>query len=269
MNDKSVVIQKFHAPQSAEEIKDQVKRIQEVMRGVMKRGTHYDKIPGTPKESLLKPGAEMLLTTFRIAVRPEVEDLSDEDQIRYRVHAHGVHMGTQVTVGEGVGECSSNEMKYKWRIALCQEEYDEAPEARRRIHWKKGYNGVEKVPQIRTEPADSANTILKMAKKRAEVDLCLTALACSDIFTQDMEDVPDNLDQPTHPKANQPPPRSTGGGGTGTATEKQVGLIRMRMNGAPFSETDLCVKFEIEALEALPFAKVNDVLAWIQNGGSS
>ena len=36
--------------------------------------------------------------------------------------------------------------------------------------------------------ADTYNTVLKMAKKRALVDATLTATAASDIFTQDLED---------------------------------------------------------------------------------
>ena len=268
MNDQSVVIHKFHAPQTAEEIKDQVIRIQEVMRGVMKKDVHYGQIPGTPKPSLWKAGAEMLLTTFRIAVKPEVEDLSTDDEIRYRVHCRGIHMGTQIDVGEGVGECSSNEAKYKWRAALCEEEFEATRESRRRNKFQKHYSGggVQTVLQIRTEPADQANTVLKMAKKRAEVDLCLTALACSDIFTQDMDDIPTNLaDQ--HPKAGSQAPRSTNQQHDGNATEKQIGLLRAKMSGAPFSETELCVAFEIANIELLPFNKVNDALGWIQKGG--
>ncbi len=37
--------------------------------------------------------------------------------------------------------------------------------------------------------ADTYNTVLKMAKKRAFVDASLTATAASDIFTQDVEDM--------------------------------------------------------------------------------
>jgi len=39
-----------------------------------------------------------------------------------------------------------------------------------------------------TDLADTYNTVLKMAKKRALVDATLTATAASDIFTQDLED---------------------------------------------------------------------------------
>lgn len=269
MNDKSVVIHKFHAPHTAEEIRDQVTRIQEVMRGVMKSKTHYDVIPGTGgKPSLLKPGAEMLLTTFRISVQPEIIDLSAAGEIRYQVRAHGIHMGTQVTVGIGIGECSSSEEKYAWRAAVCQEEFDDTPESHRRIKYKSGYGGggVDKIPQVRTNPSDAANTILKMAKKRAEVDLCLTALACSDIFTQDMGEGDDQQRPIDHPKAGSQAPRRTSSG-TGTATEKQQGLLAVKCDQQGIGVDSLCRKFGVDDLSQLPFDKVNDALAWIANGG--
>lgn len=54
------------------------------------------------------------------------------------------------------------------------------------------------------------NTALKMAKKRAHVDAIITATACSDIFTQDVEDL---IGQPETPPAVQttitPPTAST------------------------------------------------------------
>jgi len=40
--------------------------------------------------------------------------------------------------------------------------------------------------------ADTYNTVLKMAKKRAYVDGILSATAASDIFTQDLEDIAEN-----------------------------------------------------------------------------
>jgi hypothetical protein len=47
--------------------------------------------------------------------------------------------------------------------------------------------------EVRVDPADVANTVLKMAKKRAQIDMTLTATAASDIFTQDLEDLPEDL----------------------------------------------------------------------------
>jgi hypothetical protein len=141
-----------------------VHRIQEVMRALMKDSIHYGTIPGTPKPTLYKPGAELLLMTFRIAASPSlIEDLSTPDEIRYRVTVRGTHQVTGEIVGEMVGECSSSEEKYRWRKPVCDEEFDETPADRRREKWAKGRDGAYKQKQVRTSPADVANTILKMA----------------------------------------------------------------------------------------------------------
>ena len=97
-------------------------------------------------------------------------------------------------MGSGIGECSSDEEKYKWRKAL-NEEWDETPENRRRLKYGKGNQPgiITKTKQVRTEPADVANTVLKMSKKRALVDACLTTLGASDIFAQDLEDLSEDL----------------------------------------------------------------------------
>lgn len=193
MNDSALAIIEG-APLSAASIRAQVNLIQEVMQSVMKEGTHYGIIPGTPKPSLWKPGAEKLLSTFRIAVDPRVEDLSTPDCIRYRVTAVARSMGSGVELGSAMGECSSDEEKYRWRAIVCQQEFDETPEDRRRSKWKKGKNNsTYQAKQIRTEPADIANTVLKMAAKRAEVAVTLRVTAASDIFTQDIEDLPEEL----------------------------------------------------------------------------
>ena len=174
---------------TAVNVREHVNLIQEVMKGIMKDGTHFGVIPGCKLPSLYKAGSEVLLTTFRIAVSVQVEDLSTPDCIRYRVRTIGTHQQTGIVVGEGIGECSSDEEKYKWRKCFNAKEFDATPESRRRIKFTKW--GEDK--QIRTEPADVANTVLKMAKKRAQIDLTLTATAASDIFTQDVEDIPEEL----------------------------------------------------------------------------
>lgn len=179
---------------TAVEIRAQVQRIQEVMKAVMQKDVHYGIIPGCDKPSLYKPGAEKLLVTFRIGSTPIVKDLSDDDVIRYRVEAKGFSIHDQNYLGSGIGECSSNEDKYAWRASVCDAEWNETPEDRRRNKWKRGKGGsTYQVKQVRTNPADVANTILKMAKKRAQVDLTLQVTAASDIFTQDLEDMPDEM----------------------------------------------------------------------------
>jgi hypothetical protein len=170
-------------------------------------------------------------------------------------------------IGAGVGECSSNEEKYRWRNAVCDEEFNETPEDRKRTKWQKGQNGAYQRKQIRTVPADVANTVLKMAKKRAQIDLTLTGLAASDCFTQDIEDMPEELreaavenEAPRGKPATEAPKSK---GGNGLATEKQRNLVSMKLEQADLSAEALCKHLGISSIPELPFTKVNDALAWI------
>ncbi len=174
---------------TAADVRAQVNLMQDVMQEVMKDGTHYGKIPGTQSKSLYKAGAEKLMATFRLAAKPEVQDLSEGGEIAYRVTVNLLTAGGTF-VGAGIGECSSAEEKYSWRAAVHKKEWDATPENRRRT---KFYRDGKEVQQVRTNPADVANTILKMAKKRAQVDAVITATAASDIFTQDIEDLPEEV----------------------------------------------------------------------------
>lgn len=184
---------------SADQMRERINAVQKVMQAVMKEDTHFGKIPGTNKPTLYKAGSEVLLTTFHMGLRLDIEDLSNGDEIRYRVKAIGFHQPTGTVVGEGIGECSTGEEKYKWRTAVCDEEWEVYPESRRRVKFSRSWNramrsyDILQVKQVRTEPADLANTVLKMAKKRAQIDFTLTALGASDIFTQDIEDLPEEL----------------------------------------------------------------------------
>ncbi|NJB80341.1 hypothetical protein [Xanthomonas arboricola] len=177
---------------TAADVRAQVNLMQDVMAEVMRDGTHYGTIPGTKSKSLYKAGAEKLMATFRLAARPEVEDLSANGEIAYRVTVNLLSANGSF-IGAGIGECSSAEDKYSWRAAICDEEFEATPENRRRLKFSKYQGKVEKKKQVRTNPADVANTILKMAKKRAQVDAVITATAASDIFTQDIEDLPEEV----------------------------------------------------------------------------
>lgn len=174
--------------ETAATVKAQVQLIQEVMKAVMKDGTHYGTVPGCGnKKVLLKPGAEVLMTTFRLAVDPEVEELPTANGFSYRVKVRVTSQKTGLFLGAGIGEASTKEEKYHWRKAVNQAEYDATPEDERRVKYG-SYNGKDsEIKQVMTNPADKANTVLKMAKKRALVDAVLTITAASDIFTQDLD----------------------------------------------------------------------------------
>lgn len=256
-------------PLTAQEVKDHVNLIQEVLAGVMKKGIHHDIIPGTNKPTLLKPGAEKILATFRIAAIPEIEDCSADGEIRYRVTVKGVHQTTDTIVGAGVGECSSAEEKYAWRGVICDEEWEATPESRRRIKWYKGYQNraPSSSKQVRTNPADAANTVLKMAKKRAMVDLCLTATAASDVFDQDLDDLPEEVRQTHQEKQKQANavPRVASGNKGKPATEAQCKLLRAKLSNASKEEKALCMHFEVDQIENLTMGQVNDAIAWIES----
>lgn len=192
---------------SASEIRERVNLVQTVMQGIMKKDTHYGTIPGTPKPTLYKPGAEVLCVTFRIAQEYRIEDLGDALTARFRVTCIGRHQVTGIVLGEGIGECSSAEEKYKWRKAVCTEEFDAYPENMRRLKFSSYQGNVKKVIQVRTEAADLANTVLKMACKRAMIAMTLNVTAASDIFTQDIEDLPEELRQHEAVAQQQPQPK--------------------------------------------------------------
>lgn len=168
--------------------------VQEIMKALMKPNVHYGTIPGAgDKPTLLKSGAELLCMTFRIADEYRIDDLSNGDVIRYRVTCIGRHQTTGAELGSGMGEGSTGEEKYRWRRAVCKEEYEATPSEMRRIKFGKKSGGYYTTEQVRTDAADLANTVLKMACKRAKIAMVLNVTAASDMFSQDLEDLDDVL----------------------------------------------------------------------------
>jgi len=185
---------------SADQVLKRVRAIQQLMDAVMKKDTHFGVIPGTKKPTLYKAGSEQILSMFRIAVDPIVEDLSTEDECRIRVLCRTTEISSGKFLGAGIGECSSSEQKYKWRRIVSKAEWEwfkaNSPD-RTRIkfftYWQNNKRVEGQEEQIRAEVPDVRNTILKMAKKRAQIDATLTVTGCSDMFQQDLEDLPEEL----------------------------------------------------------------------------
>jgi hypothetical protein len=236
----------------------------------MKKDVHYGVIKGCgDKPTLLKPGAEKIMVTFGLSARPTVEDLSTSDCMRYRVTVTLIS-ASGIDKGAGIGECSSDEEKYKWRKAIGKE-FDEAMEDRRRLKWRRGYGGNPdyQEQQIMTNPADLANTILKMSKKRALVDAVLTATAASDCFSQDVEDLPEEyIDQ----KETKTKPVTT------TPQEKPKGEVKMsskaqqtaihKMAGKAFGSQEeltqmMIEKYHTDSTEKLTIGQASEVFEWL------
>lgn len=181
---------------SVSEVTQHAIAVQEVMRAVMKSNVHYGTIPGAgDKPTLLKAGAEILCMTFRIADTYQIDDLSTSDMVRYRITCIGKHQVTDLVLGSGMGEASTGEEKYRWRKAVCKEEFEATPAAMRRVKFGKKQGGFYTAEQVRTEPSDLANTVLKMACKRAKIAMVLNVTGASDMFSQDLEDLDSVLAQ--------------------------------------------------------------------------
>lgn len=202
-----------------DDLLNKVALVQEVMTKVMHDGEHYGKIPGCgDKPALLKAGAEKLGMTFRLKAQ---FDVAERDLGR----AHREYsVRCSLSDGNmGVGSCSTMESKYRYRSAerkcpKCGKPAIIPGKAEFGGGWlcwnKKGGCGekfksddqsIVNQPMDKVEhdnPADYYNTCLKMAKKRAHVDAIITATACSDIFTQDVEEMVQNAE--SNPSATTP-----------------------------------------------------------------
>lgn len=186
------VTQGLHRPMTTAELLQQSQLIHDVLTKVMVDGIHYGKIPGTgDKPTLYLAGAEKIDATFRLAPKFDVEDLSEPQNnfYRYRVRCNLHTIRDGFFVGSAVGEASSAEEKYQWERAVCHEQWESVPADQRRIKWRKGKDGdVIQVEQIRTNAADIANTVLKIAAKRAHVSASKGATAASDILDVDFDE---------------------------------------------------------------------------------
>jgi hypothetical protein len=279
-------------PLTASDIKAQVTLIQEVMQAVMQEGYHYGVIPGTQKPTLLKPGAEKLIVTFRLAPLLTVEriDLA-EGHREYQVKCTLVHIPTGRVFGEGIGSCSTREAKYRYRQSerLCPH-CGKATIIKGKAEYgggwlcfaKKGGCGAkftDRDEQITEQPvgrvenpdlADIYNTILKMAKKRALVDATLTATAASDIFTQDMEDLTPSEPEPVMPPPPTSPPLAQD---SKLLTKGQLELLQLAMRRAKITEPVLLAYLHatcsITTLKELTQGDLNAVLVWLEQAGQA
>ena len=192
-----------------EDVIAQVQKIQAVMERVMKSGEHYGIIPGTQKPTLLKPGAEKLLLTFRFDPQYESAETYDGKHLTVKSRCTLYHITSGQRLGSGEGSCSTKESKYAYRqgkrlcpkcgkdtIIKSKAEYGGGwlcygKKGGCGAKWPDGAGDIEgqSVERVANEDlADQYNTVLKMANKRSLVAAVLNVTAASDIFTQDLED---------------------------------------------------------------------------------
>ncbi|SHL44556.1 hypothetical protein SAMN02745216_05202 [Desulfatibacillum alkenivorans DSM 16219] len=257
---------------TAEEIVHQARKVLDIKDNAMTENVHFGVIPGCRKPSLWKAGAEKLCQAFRL--EPQFETVAMDDPNRVieweKTEYHTRRKITGTTKGF---------IEYRASCSLIHIPTREA--------WVRNVGGVcnNFESKYRTlNPYDVANTLEKMAEKRAFVAAVLIATAASDIFTQDIEDLPHlNGDSngnrqrqaPPPRQAQTPaPPRTQNNAGCGSqreegvryATEKQVAYIRgqLERKGIPAKDFFEDWEEEFDSLDTIPFNLVNDVLAWIR-----
>jgi hypothetical protein len=235
---------------SLEQVKGHVDLVQQVMQGIMIKDEHYGTIPGTGKPSLYKSGAEKLSLTFRLSPTYDIRrgDLPNGHR-EYEIVCTLQHIPTGEIFGQGVGSCSTMEAKYRFRTGEVEFTGQPVPQA----YWDNRDNRLLGGAGFRTKknpdtgkweivlqgervehdnPADYYNTVLKMAKKRAQVDATLTCTAASDIFTQDVEDLPAEPQK----TPESPPERNSENGGNGNPQPPQGSASPL--NEGPGNGTD-------------------------------
>jgi hypothetical protein len=155
----------------------------------LRRGIDYGEVPGTDKPTLLKPGAEKIMQLYGCAVQLDVtrRDLDvATGHLSMEFTAKGISLATGQMVGMGVGSCSTYESKYRYRWVWWNGGGKPTGD-----EWEQTRNGKWRRRVENLDLADQWNTVLKMGKKRAMVDLALTISGASERFTQDIEDAVD------------------------------------------------------------------------------
>lgn len=167
-----------------------ISQFQTVVKNTLKEGHDYGVIPGTSsKPTLLKPGAEKILMLMGLTSEYDViEKVQDYENGFFAFTVKCTLYRGDLKITEGVGHANTREKRYT--------------------------SGKQQ------DPYTLANTVLKMAKKRAQVDAVLTVASLSDIFTQDLEDFTE--EEVISQKPNQQTKKADNGN---KATENQLKKI--------------------------------------------
>ena len=168
-----------------------IQQMQNVVQKTLKKGHDFGEVPGTSKPTLLKPGGEKICMLF--GLNPEYEFLQtteDYDKEFFSYNIRCTLFRNRQPVAQGVGSCNSKEKKYRFvNVDTIPETYigqsEEYTDEYGRVRYK--INN----PDI----CSLVNTILKMAKKRAFIDAVLQVASLSEVFTQDIEDMGDFMQQ--------------------------------------------------------------------------
>ena len=176
-----------------------VKSLQATLKNILVENHDYGKIQGCgDKPTLLKAGAEKILMALGITSSYELiehtENFEGKGFFAYTVKCTLHKNGQKIT--EGLGHANSKEKK--WAVESVYEK--DLPDGTDKSLLKKreynGKNGTYYKYEVDADANSKANTILKMAKKRSQIDAVLTVASLSEVFTQDFDDL-EPVEEPT------------------------------------------------------------------------
>jgi hypothetical protein len=250
---------------SAEELIYQTQKILEVKEKAMIEDVHYGTIPSCSKPSLWKAGAEKLCNAFRL--QPEFETTSRDDPNR------NIKWEKYNNKNKKIEGMTQGYMEYDSRCTLTHIPTGDV--------WAKNVSGSCNNFEARyrsLSPYDVKNTLEKMAEKRALVAAVLIGTAASDIFTQDIEDMPqliNGYDNGVNEKPNGSADKKmennskkegSNNNNERMASDKQVAYIKKLLKKKEITHKAFFEEWEedFDSFDDIPFSEVNDVLAWIQ-----
>lgn len=171
-----------------------INTFQAVIQKNLRKDHDYGIIAGAgTKPTLLKPGGEKICMMF--GLNPEYDFLEKTEDYKDNFFAYNIRCTLYRNgnpVSQGVGNCNSKESKYAYiNVYELPEGFDESMVFEKKTS---KYGKIQyKIPNPKI--ADLVNTILKMAKKRAFIDAVLQVASLSDVFTQDIEDMREFVQQ--------------------------------------------------------------------------
>lgn len=162
---------------------DNARSIGKLMKEKMRENHHYGRIPGAQKESLWQPGADLILTGFRMYSDPmRIERTEEDGHYRYGVTVQIHPIGhPEVTISEGVGAASTREIKYAYRWVR---ENDIPKDMNKEDLKTKNVKDCILYRVENQDVGDLENTLIKMATKRAKVAAVMELPGCSELFME-------------------------------------------------------------------------------------
>ena len=158
------------SPKALAILEENITKIQEFIQGTLAPDIDYGRVRGIAEPFLFEPGADAIVNAFQLYPIPEIlKEVQDPEHhlVSYIVMVKLVHRVTGETQAVGLGTCSTLEKKYGARWVEDPEGYGYATEG---LRTKGGRGGVILYQIQNPDWGDLVNTILHMAKKRAEVE---------------------------------------------------------------------------------------------------